>query len=96
MSLTTHSRNTLEIANVSTQDDFFDNDDTGEGYTLSNATVQIVSLNDNLYLDGRTVVSDGNLSIGTSASDTYLILGSASTPALKIDSSQRIDLVLKH
>lgn len=93
MSLTTHSRNTLEIANVSTQDDFFDNDDTGEGYTLSNATVQIVSLNDNLYLDGRTVVSDGNLSIGTSASDTYLILGSASTPALKIDSSQRIDLL---
>jgi hypothetical protein len=93
MSLTTHSRNTLEIANVSTQDDFFDNDDTGEGYTLSNATVQIVSLNDNLYLDGKTVVSDGNLSIGTSASNTYLVLGSASTPALKIDSSQRLDIL---
>jgi len=93
MSLTTHSRNTLEIANLSTQDDFFDNDDTGEGYTLSNATVQIVSLNDNLYLDGKTVVSDGNLSIGTSASNTYLVLGSASTPALKIDSSQRLDIL---
>lgn len=93
MSLTTHSRNTLEIANVSTQDDFFDNDDTGEGYTLSNATVQIVSKNDNLYLDGKTVVSDGNLSIGTSASNTYLVLGSASTPALKIDSSQRLDIL---
>ena len=68
-------------------------DDTGEGYTLSNATVQIVSLNDNLYLDGKTVVSDGNLSIGTSASNTYLVLGSASTPALKIDSSQRLDIL---
>tara|TARA_R100000329_G_scaffold151392_2_gene147324 strand:- start:125 stop:1306 length:1182 start_codon:yes stop_codon:yes gene_type:complete len=93
MSLTTHSRSTLEINNLTTQDDFFDSSSSGEGYTLSNATVQIVSLNDNLYLDGQTVVSDGNLSIGTTASNTYIKFGTASTEALKIDSSQRIDIL---
>ena len=93
MSLTTHSRSTLEINNLTTQDDFFDSSSSGEGYTLSNATVQIASLNDNLYLDGQTVVSDGNLSIGTSESSTYIVLGTASTEALKIDSSQRIDIL---
>ena len=93
MSLTTHSRSTLEINNLTTPDDFFDSSSSGEGYTLSNATVQIVSLNDNLYLDGQTVVSDGNLSIGTTASNTYIKFGTASTEALKIDSSQRIDIL---
>lgn len=93
MSLTTHSRSTLEINNLTTQDDFFDSSSSGEGYTLSNATVQIVSLNDNLYMDGQTVVSDGNLSIGTTASNTYIKFGTASTAALKIDSSQRVDIL---
>ena len=93
MSLTSHSRDTLEINNLSTQDDFFDTSSEGEGYTLSNATVQIVSLNNNLYLDGKTIVSDGNLSIATSETDTYIVLGTASTKALKIDSSQRIDIL---
>lgn len=93
MSLTTHSRSTLEINALSTQDDFFDNDDTGEGYTLSNATVKIVSLNDSMYLDGKTIASDGNLSIATTESDTYIILGTAGQPALKIDSSQRLNIL---
>lgn len=93
MSLTTHTRSATQIANLTSQDDFFDNDDTGEGYDLSQATVQITDSTYNLYLDGRTIVSDGNLSIGTSESDTYIIFGSASSEALKIDTSGRIDIL---
>lgn len=93
MSLTTHTRSATQIANLTTQDDFFDNDDTGEGYTLSNATVQIEDSTYNLYLDGRTIVSDGNLSIATEQSNTYMVFGTASSEALKIDSSGRIDIL---
>lgn len=93
MPLTTHNRDTLEIANLSTQDDYFDTDDIGEGYTLGNATVKLESLNHNLYLDGRSIISDGNLSIGTSETSTYIVIGTADTPAVKIDQSQRVDLL---
>ena len=49
-----------------------------------------ISLNHNLHLDGRTIVSDGNLSIGTTASNTEIVFGTASTAALKIDGSGRL------
>ena len=93
MSLTTHSNSTTEIANLSTQDNFFDTSDSGEGFTLSNATLKLVSRNHNLHLDGRTIVSDGNLSIATTASNTEIIFGTASTAALKIDGTGRLDIL---
>ncbi len=93
MSLTTHSNSTVEIANVASQDNFFDTSSSGEGYTLSQATLKLVSLNHNLHLDGRTVVSDGNLSIGTTASNTEIVFGTAATAALKIDGTGRLDIL---
>ena len=64
MSLTTHSNSTTEIGpNLASQDNFFDTSSAGEGFTLSNATLKLVSRNHNLHLNGRTIVSDGNLSI---------------------------------
>ena len=93
MSLTTHSNSTVEIANLSTQDNFFDTSDTGEGYTLSQATLKLVSLNHNLHLDGRTIVSDGNLSIGTTATGTEIVFGTAATAAFKIDGTGRLDIL---
>jgi len=93
VSLTTHSNSTTEIANLSTQDNFFDTSDSGEGYTLSQATLKLVSLNHNLHLDGRTIVSDGNLSIGTTATNTEIVFGTASTAAFKIDGTGRLDIL---
>ena len=93
MSLTTHSNSTTEIANVASQDNFFDTSSSGEGFTLSNATLKLVSRNHNLHLDGRTIVSDGNLSIATTASNTEIIFGTASTAALKIDGTGRLDIL---
>lgn len=93
MSLTTHSNSTVEIANLSSQDNFFDTSSSGEGYTLSQATVKLVSKNHNLYLDGRTIVSDGNLSIGTTATNTEIVFGTAATAAFKIDGTGRLDIL---
>ena len=50
MSLTTHSRNTVAINNLLSQDNFFDTSSSGEGFTLSNATVQIISDREELTL----------------------------------------------
>lgn len=92
MSLTTHSRSSLSINNVASQDNFFDTSSSGEGYTLSNATVQIISAAANLYLDGQTIASDSNLSIATTESGTHIAFGTASTEALRIDDTGRIDI----
>ena len=92
MSLTTHSRSLLSINNLASQDNFFDTSSSGEGYTLSNATVQIISAAANLYLDGQTIASDSNLSIATTESGTHIAFGTASTEALRIDDTGRIDI----
>tara|TARA_R100000353_G_C6504722_1_gene195051 strand:+ start:678 stop:1859 length:1182 start_codon:yes stop_codon:yes gene_type:complete len=92
VSLTTHSRSSLSINNLSSQDNFFDTSSSGEGFTLSNATVQIISAAANLYLDGQSVVSDSNLSIATTSTGTHIAFGTASTEALRIDSTGRINI----
>jgi len=92
MSLTTHSRNTVAINNLLSQDNFFDTSSAGEGFTLSNATVQLVALGSNLYLDGQSVISDSNLSIGTTSTGTHIAFGTASTEALRIDETGRINI----
>jgi len=92
VSLTTHSRNTVAINNLLSQDNFFDTSSSGEGFTLSNATVQLISYGANLYLDGQSVISDSNLSIGTTSTGTHIAFGTASTESLRIDSTGRINI----
>ena len=92
MSLTTHSRNTVAINNLLSQDNFFDTSSSGEGFTLSNATVQLISYGANLYMDGQTIASDSNLSIATTSTGTHIAFGTSSTEALRIDDTGRIDI----
>ena len=42
--------------------------DGSYGFTTSNATVKIASVDDNLFLDGQTIISDGTFVLGTNAS----------------------------
>jgi len=86
MAQVTHSDLTLEMATDPSYTYTF------EGYQASNYIVSIESLNDILYLDGKSIFSDGALSIGTTNSNP-VYLGADSTEYLKIETDGKINFL---
>ena len=62
------------------------------GFTTSNATVKIASLDDNLFLDGQTIISDGDFVIGTNASKK-VIFATDSTAVAQFTTDGALDLL---
>jgi len=66
--------------------------DGSYGFQTSNATVEISSYDDNLYLDGQTIISDGTFVIGTNASKE-VIFATDSTMVAKFTTDGALDLL---
>ena len=62
------------------------------GFTTSNATVKIASVDDNLFLDGQTIISDGTFVIGTNASKK-VIFSTDSTARAQFTTDGALDLL---
>ncbi len=65
---------------------------TFQGLQTSNYTTKIQSFQDIMYLDGKSIFSDGALSIGTSTNNP-LFLGADSTAYLKIETDGKINFL---
>jgi hypothetical protein len=63
-----------------------------EGFQTSNYTTKIESFQDIMYLDGKSIFSDGALSIGTSNSNP-VYLGADSQAYLKIETDGKINFL---
>ena len=63
-----------------------------QGFQTSNYTTKIQSFQDIMYLDGKSIFSDGALSIGTS-SNNPVYLGADSTAYLKIETDGKINFL---
>ena len=63
-----------------------------QGFQTSNYTPKIQSFQDILFLDGKTIISDGALSIGTS-SNNPVFLGADSTAYLKVETDGKINFL---
>ena len=63
-----------------------------QGFQTSNYTTKIESQQDILFLDGKSIFSDGALSIGTS-SNNPVYLGADSTAYLKIETDGKINFL---
>ena len=63
-----------------------------QGFQTSNYTTKIQSFQDIMYLDGKTIISDGALSIGTSTNNP-VYLGADSTAYLKIETDGKINFL---
>ena len=66
--------------------------DGTHGFTTSNATVKIASVDDNLFLDGQTIISDGDFVIGTNASKK-VIFATDSTAVAQFTTDGAFDLL---
>ena len=66
--------------------------DGSYGFTTSNATVNIASVDDNMYLDGQTIISDGTFVIGTNASKK-VIFATDSTAVAQFTTDGAFDLL---
>ena len=66
--------------------------DGSYGFTTSNATVKIASVDDNLFLDGQTIISDGTFVIGTNASKK-VIFATDSTAVAQFTTDGALDLL---
>ena len=51
-----------------------------EGYQLSDFTLKIASASENLFLDGKTIISDKSLAIGTQNTNDSLFFGTDKSP----------------
>ena len=65
---------------------------TFQGLQTSNYTTKIQSFQDIMYLDGKSIFSDGALSIGTSTSNP-VYFGADSTARLKIETDGKINFL---
>ena len=65
---------------------------TFQGFQTENYTTKIQSYQDILYLDGKSVISDGALSIGTSTNNP-IYFGADSTEYLKIETDGTINFL---
>ena len=65
---------------------------TFQGLQTSNYTTKIQSFQDIMYLDGKSIFSDGALSIGTSTNNPFF-LGADSTAYLKIETDGKINFL---
>ena len=63
-----------------------------QGFQTSNYTTKIQSFQDIMYLDGKSIFSDGALSIGTSTNNP-VYLGADSTAYLKIETDGKINFL---
>jgi hypothetical protein len=66
--------------------------DGSYGFTTSNATVKIASVDDNLFLDGQTIISDGTFVLGTNASKK-VIFATDSTARAQFTTDGAFDLL---
>tara|TARA_B100000029_G_scaffold3990_1_gene4734 strand:+ start:7041 stop:8195 length:1155 start_codon:yes stop_codon:yes gene_type:complete len=66
--------------------------DGSYGFQTSNATVNIASVDDNLFLDGQTILSDGTFVIGTNASKK-VIFATDSTAVAQFTTDGAFDLL---
>jgi hypothetical protein len=66
--------------------------DGSYGFTTSTATVKIASVDDNLFLDGQTIISDGTFVIGTNASKK-VIFATDSTAVAQFTTDGAFDLL---
>ncbi len=66
--------------------------DGSYGFTTSTATVKIASVDDNLFLDGQTIISDGTFVIGTNASKK-VIFATDSTARAQFTTDGALDLL---
>ena len=63
-----------------------------QGFQTSNYTTKIQSFQDIMYLDGKSIFSDGALSIGTSTSNPVFFVAD-STAYLKIETDGKINFL---
>ena len=66
--------------------------DGSYGFSTSNATLKLASLDDNLFLDGQTIISDGTFVIGTNASKK-VIFATDSTAVAQFTTDGAFDLL---
>ena len=66
--------------------------DGSYGFQTSNATVKIASVDDNMFLDGQTIISDGTFVIGTNASKK-VIFATDSTAVAQFTTDGAFDLL---
>tara|TARA_Y100000114_G_scaffold39351_1_gene35022 strand:+ start:640 stop:1758 length:1119 start_codon:yes stop_codon:yes gene_type:complete len=64
-----------------------------EGYQLSDFTVKIASQAENLFLDGKTIISDKSLAIGTQNTNDSLFLGTVNSPHVELDHNGVLNLL---
>jgi len=86
MAQTNHVDTTLEMATDTAYTYTF------QGYQPNNYVTKIESYQDILYLDGKSIFSDGALSIGTTNSNP-IYFGADSTPYLKIETDGKINFL---
>ena len=86
MAQTNHVDTTLEMATDTAYVYTF------QGYQPNNYVTKIESYQDILYLDGKSIFSDGALSIGTTNSNP-IYFGADSTPYLKIETDGKINFL---
>jgi len=65
---------------------------TFQGFQTENYTTKIESQQDILYLDGKSVISDGALSLGTSTNNP-VYLGADSTAYVKLETDGTLNLL---
>ena len=80
------TNNVHTSAEMATSSDFTN---SFQGFQTSNYTTKIQSSQDILFLDGKSIFSDGALSIGTSTSNP-VFLGADSTAYFKIETDGKI------
>jgi hypothetical protein len=59
--------------------------------TVGNSTLRVKDNAFNMYFDGNTILTDGNLQIGTSA-NSNIVLATNGGNAMRIDSTQKVNL----
>ena len=86
MAQTDHTHTTEEMATSTSYTYSF------QGFQTEDYTTKIESYQDILYLVGKTIISDGALSIGTSTSNP-VYLGADSQAYLKIETDGKINFL---
>jgi len=87
MAQTSHVNDTAQIATSANFEHSF------EGYQLDNYTVKIESSQDILYLDGKTIISDGSLAIGTQNTNDSLFLGTVNDAHIELDHNGMLNML---
>tara|TARA_B100001996_G_scaffold361676_1_gene328601 strand:+ start:953 stop:2074 length:1122 start_codon:yes stop_codon:yes gene_type:complete len=87
MTQTTHTHDSAQIATNSNYEHSF------QGYQLTDFTTKIASENENLYMDGKTIISDKSLAVGTQNTNDSLYFGTVSTAHVELDHNGVLNLL---